>query len=133
MSHKEHFKHTCRGQSSESSQTPEEEPDIDKQSVLQVPVKEMTRGSKQNRLEDLSTRQLGYVLAGLGDLVLPSDLLEIGGQSDSGLQPCCCAECASDRLQVELECLQSIQGAALDGDSCPPEEAEEQAGALLGT
>ncbi|CAE7310864.1 unnamed protein product, partial [Symbiodinium sp. CCMP2456] len=73
---------------SELSEEEEEQP-VDKQSVLQVAMKELVRSTGQNRLDDLTVRQVAYVLALVTPWVLPSDLVEIGGQSESCLQACC--------------------------------------------
>ncbi|CAE7414561.1 unnamed protein product [Symbiodinium sp. CCMP2592] len=53
----------------------EENQEVDKGLVLQVPQKEYVRKSSQRSMEDLSSRQMAYVLAGLG-LCMPSDLVE---------------------------------------------------------
>jgi len=52
-------------------------------------MKELVRSTGQNRLDDLTVRQVAYVLALVTPWVLPSDLVEIGGQSESCLQACC--------------------------------------------
>ena len=59
----------------------EETPQVDKMSILQLPQKQLARASSQQRLEDLSVRQLGYCVAGVCNVCLPSDIIEIGGES----------------------------------------------------
>ena len=54
---------------------------MDRQSVLALPSKELTRGPKVLKLEDVSTRQLAYVLATSVPFIHPSDLLQIGGEA----------------------------------------------------
>ena len=63
----------------------EDHHEVDKGLILQVPQKEYVRKSNQRSMEDLSSRQMAYVLAGLS-LCMPSDLVEVGGSCVVRLQ-----------------------------------------------
>ena len=67
------------GEPSSSEEEPSDDCELDKGSILQLPQKEFSRGSKQRNLDDLSHRQMSYVIAGLHGC-LPSDLVEAGGE-----------------------------------------------------
>ncbi|CAE7610918.1 unnamed protein product [Symbiodinium sp. CCMP2592] len=56
--------------------------EVDKGLILQVPQKEFTRKANQRTMDDLGNRQLAYVLAGLSTC-MPSDLVEVGGSCES--------------------------------------------------
>ena len=76
------------GDSSDCAEEEEEEEsvcEIDKLAVIPISAKECLRGAKQVRVEDLSARQLALSLSGCLSFVLPSDLLELGGEKDSRL------------------------------------------------
>ena len=53
--------------------------------ILQVSQKEFGRKANQKSMEDLSSRQMAYVLAGL-NICMPSDLVEVGGSCVVWLQ-----------------------------------------------
>ena len=56
----------------------------EKQKIMGLTVRDLRLGSTPTMLE-LKPRQLAYALAGTCPWVLPSDLLEAGGELDSGL------------------------------------------------
>ena len=53
--------------------------------MLGLGVRELKLGTEFKTLADVSARQLSYVLSGVHAWLLPSDLLEIGGECDSCL------------------------------------------------
>ena len=65
-------------------------PDVEKQSFFKIPAKDLNRSPGQATVEDLSLRQFCYCVSGVLPCVLPSDLLEIGGECDLCLQLFCC-------------------------------------------
>ena len=62
----------------------ENEMEVDKGLILQLPQK-FARKSNQRTMDDLGSRQLAYVLAGLSSC-MPSDLVEVGGSCVVRLQ-----------------------------------------------
>ena len=69
----------------ELEEVSENEMEVDKGLILQLPQKEFARKSNQRTMDDLGSRQLAYVLAGLSSC-MPSDLVEVGGSCVVRLQ-----------------------------------------------
>ena len=89
--------------SSASHEEAEEEDEmspVDKASIFALPAREMSRVARQLRADDLSVKQLAYAIAGTTEFCVPSDLIEIGGDKDSGaLVGSCCF--TTSRLSFE--------------------------------
>ena len=64
---------------------PSEEVPMDKGATLGLAAKDMTRLPKQINLDDLGVRQLAAAVSGIFSYVLPSDMLDIGGDCVSCL------------------------------------------------
>ena len=63
----------------------DEEP-VDVQATLGLAAKDMKRQPRQANMDDLAVRQMAATLSGLYSWVLPSDMLDIGGDHDTGLE-----------------------------------------------
>lgn len=72
-------------QTSSEEEDASDDCEIDKGCILQLPQKEFLRGVKQRNLDELSNRQMSYVISGLISC-LPSDLVEAGGECAIWLQ-----------------------------------------------
>ena len=70
---------------SESESADEEVHEVDRQSFFKITPKDMQRGQGQNKLEDLGMKQLAYCTCSLYDFVLPSDIIEVGGECETFL------------------------------------------------
>ncbi|CAE7820517.1 unnamed protein product, partial [Symbiodinium sp. CCMP2592] len=96
----------------ESSDDEEDAIEVDRQSVFALPSKELTRGPKVLKLEDVSTRQLAYVLATSVPFVHPSDLLQIGGEAE-GLLEATVSRCKKIKdKNAESEAVQQVKAAS---------------------
>ena len=58
----------------------------EKQKILGLGVRDLRFGVDFSSLSDLSARQNAYILSGAYNWLLPSDLLEIGGECDAWMQ-----------------------------------------------
>ena len=61
----------------------------EKQKILGLTIRDMKFGVDASSLGDLSPRQFAHVLSGAYAWLLPSDLLEIGGECESCLNVLC--------------------------------------------
>ena len=58
----------------------------EKQKILGLGVRDLRFGVDFSSLSDLSARQNAYILSGAYNWLLPSDLLEIGGECDAWME-----------------------------------------------
>ena len=65
----------------ETSDDDEDAIAVDRQSVLAIPAKDLSRSPKVLKLEDVTSRQLAYVLATSVPFIHPSDLVHVGGEA----------------------------------------------------
>ncbi|CAE7513660.1 unnamed protein product, partial [Symbiodinium natans] len=79
----EQKKRKKRKTTSESESADEEVHEVDRQSFFKITPKDMQRGQGQNKLEDLGMKQLAYCTCSLYDFVLPSDIIEVGGECEA--------------------------------------------------
>ena len=61
---------------------------LDKQATLGLVKKDLTRTSRQQVLEDLSSRQVAACISGILPFVLPSDLCDLGGEYETRQLKC---------------------------------------------
>ncbi|CAE7207086.1 unnamed protein product [Symbiodinium natans] len=59
--------------------------EVDKAGIFRITPKEFLRSDGQAKLPDLSMKQLAYSTCSIYGFVMPSDLLEIGGEYESCL------------------------------------------------
>ena len=57
----------------------------DAASILGIPKKDLARGHNMITLDQLSAKQLGYVLSGVTERLSSSDIFESGGELVPGL------------------------------------------------